>query len=337
MKEISFKEKEVVFHEGDQGRTMYEVLDGVLGVYTGYGTEDEQKLTMLTKGQSFGEMAVLESEPRSTTIVALSDDVKLREIDVIEVTSLFVTDAEFVKNIIHMLSHRIRSMTEEYLGVCKTIKEMDDAKKSGIMKSDGLIGRIKKYIAYSRVMKDDKSKESFESIWSKNEREFSEDALVRQKELCHKDRPIFREGDKADCMYYVFYGEVGIYSGYGTPGVKNLTTLKEGSFFGEMGLIEKLPRSATAIAETDGTYVEQIFEDDIPVLVEQAPNFVLMSVQHLSSRLRKLTDDYLKACRTIVEMDKAMEEERDYEAEYAAMVASYSMYSSMVPGTILYY
>ena len=62
---------------------------------------------------------------------------------------------------------------------------------------------------------------------------------------------IFNEGDKSDRMYDIRHGRVGIYANYGTKEEKLLTELTKDQFFGEMGIIEGYPRSATAVALGD--------------------------------------------------------------------------------------
>ena len=61
---------------------------------------------------------------------------------------------------------------------------------------------------------------------------------------------IFRQGDPAEELFIVKSGKVEI-----RLGNRLLDTLPELSIFGEMALIDKSPRSATAVAATDATLV----------------------------------------------------------------------------------
>ena len=66
-----------------------------------------------------------------------------------------------------------------------------------------------------------------------------------------KGEVIFLEGAMESCMYDLKKGKVGIYTNYGKPGEKLLTELnaEQGTvFFGEMGMIDSMARSATAVA-----------------------------------------------------------------------------------------
>lgn len=59
MNEKIFDKGEVIFREGDNGKCCYQVVSGTAGVYLCYGEENQRKLTDVTAGQFFGEMAVI--------------------------------------------------------------------------------------------------------------------------------------------------------------------------------------------------------------------------------------------------------------------------------------
>lgn len=103
-------------------------------------------------------------------------------------------------------------------------------------------------------------------------------------------------------MYIVYGGDVGIYSNYGAANQIKLTDLYPVACFGEMGMIAGDPRSATAVAETDETFVEIINPEDLEELFRTTPVKVEMILKHLSYRLRMLTYDYLTACKEINEL-----------------------------------
>ena len=79
-----------------------------------------------------------------------------------------------------------------------------------------------------------------------------------EKQNFNKGEIIFKQGQFATTMYDICAGTVGIYAAYGTAEEKKLAELGEGEIFGEMGLIECYPRSATAVALKDGTLVQEI-------------------------------------------------------------------------------
>ena len=63
-----------------------------------------------------------------------------------------------------------------------------------------------------------------------------------------KGAVIFRQGDPGDCMYDIQFGKVGIFDHYGEPDEKKIADLYIDQIFGEMGLLDHAPRSATAVA-----------------------------------------------------------------------------------------
>ena len=123
----------------------------------------------------------------------------------------------------------------------------------------------------------------------------------REIQTYKKGQVIFKEGDNADCMYDIRWGSVGIYADYGTKQEKLLTKLSTEEFFGEMGLIDHEPRSATAVALEKDTRVEVINAESFGAFLKECPTKVLVIMQHMSHRLRNLTNDYTEVCKTVAE------------------------------------
>ncbi len=118
---------------------------------------------------------------------------------------------------------------------------------------------------------------------------------------------IFRQGEFAATMYDILSGKVGIVANYGTPEEKQLAVLGEQEIFGEMGLIECYPRSATAVALEDGTLIEEISAAEFSDYFKDKPTKVFLVMKQMSQRLRETTENYTDACRTVYE---AVEAER---------------------------
>src|SRR5262245_2464413 len=93
---------------------------------------------------------------------------------------------------------------------------------------------------------------------------------------------IYREGDARDFMYAVVEGEVELF----VKG-QRVETVERGGIFGEMALIDKCDRLATAVARTDATIVP-VDEQQFLFLVHETPNFALHVMQVLSDRLKRL-------------------------------------------------
>ena len=114
---------------------------------------------------------------------------------------------------------------------------------------------------------------------------------------------VFREGDAGDCMYELESGGVGVYHNYGGPDEKLISTLYNSSrtlkYFGEMGLLEHAPRSATVVVLEDKTLLTRISEADFEASFKKNPTMLLDLMQQMCNRLRKTTQDYVEACHTV--------------------------------------
>ena len=101
---------------------------------------------------------------------------------------------------------------------------------------------------------------------------------------------LFKEGAAGDEMYLIRSGKIRIVKDLeGTK--KTLAVIGEGEFFGEMALLDKRPRSAAAIAETDA---KLIIVDRNAFLSSVNKNpFIKYIIETLTTRLRK-TNNMLK-------------------------------------------
>jgi CPA1 family monovalent cation:H+ antiporter len=90
------------------------------------------------------------------------------------------------------------------------------------------------------------------------------------------DEKIIVEGSTPDAMYFIAAGEVTVMARTGP------VVLREGDFFGEMGLLDKRPRSADVIA--DGyTHLLMLHRRDFDRLLERRPE-VRAEIQQVAAR-----------------------------------------------------
>lgn len=69
----NFAEGEVIFWEGEPGVGMYIVQDGTVAIYRQTAQEEKEILAELSRGEFFGELALLDESPRSATAVAVEN------------------------------------------------------------------------------------------------------------------------------------------------------------------------------------------------------------------------------------------------------------------------
>ncbi len=97
---------------------------------------------------------------------------------------------------------------------------------------------------------------------------------------------IFRENDDGNEMFIIIQGLVEIRKSTGPTSSKILTTLQKGDMFGEMAIIEKQPRSATAVA-TQPTRVLVLNEKLYDNMIGTNPDFARKMNKVLSERIRR--------------------------------------------------
>ena len=113
-----------------------------------------------------------------------------------------------------------------------------------------------------------------------------------------KGAVIFEEGTWEMYMFSIVSGKVGIYANYNATGEKLLTELGEGRLFGEMGLIEARPRSATAVALED-TSLDVIDSESLEAYFKNEPEKIVEVLAAMTKRIRELSSDYIAVCDNI--------------------------------------
>jgi CRP/FNR family transcriptional regulator len=105
------------------------------------------------------------------------------------------------------------------------------------------------------------------------------------------EETLFREGDEGDQMYLIKSGKIRIVKEMSKGEEKTLAVLEAGAFFGEMAVLDKRPRSASAIAETDTELI--IVNRDVFLRKINENPFIKYVILTLTERIIN-TDDILK-------------------------------------------
>lgn len=107
MKEVTFHDEQQVFAKGDLGASLFIVYEGEVGIYSG-----AQHLATFRKGDFFGELALLDAEPRSATAVAKGNVVAFR-LDQEDFYDVMEERSEVLRNIMRVLCQRLRRQNEK--------------------------------------------------------------------------------------------------------------------------------------------------------------------------------------------------------------------------------
>jgi AAA family ATP:ADP antiporter len=107
LEEVPLSAEQTVFEQGDLGDCLYVVADGEVRVHRG-----EQTLNHLGEGDVFGEMALLDAEPRMASVTAIVDTLLLR-LAQDPFFELMDDRPEVARGIIRVLSQRLRARARE--------------------------------------------------------------------------------------------------------------------------------------------------------------------------------------------------------------------------------
>lgn len=110
-------------------------------------------------------------------------------------------------------------------------------------------------------------------------------AALAARRHCDKNAVIFSQGDEGDALYGVASGRVRI-SATGSGGQEVFLSIMEpGDTFGEIAVMDGLPRTAGARALEDTTLI-QIRRSDFLQLLEREPQLAVHLLKLLCTRLR---------------------------------------------------
>ena len=112
--------EELLFREGDDGQEMYVVLEGRVMIYKFIPGAGEEALAFLERGDYFGEMALIDREPRSAwaradergaVVLAIPQDVVAGILDIGKVSSL-----PLLKILCSLVAKRLRELDDKLIG-----------------------------------------------------------------------------------------------------------------------------------------------------------------------------------------------------------------------------
>ena len=93
---------------------------------------------------------------------------------------------------------------------------------------------------------------------------------------------ILEEGEESTDAYIILHGEVNV-----IKNKKVIATLTENSLFGEIGLVDQRPRTATCVAKT-GCTLGTVTREHFTILLEHRPKAVLPILRLVANRMRNL-------------------------------------------------
>jgi CRP/FNR family cyclic AMP-dependent transcriptional regulator len=115
--EERFREGSMMFREGERGDKLYIVLDGRVRISKFIPGVGEEALTVLDRGDFFGEMALIDDKPRSADAKAHESDATVLSIDRATLNEILSMDPhaslQFLNLLCRMISRRLREINEK--------------------------------------------------------------------------------------------------------------------------------------------------------------------------------------------------------------------------------
>jgi hypothetical protein len=124
LEELDVSENETIFEKGDSGDSMYVILDGKVRVHDG-----ERLLNYLGERDVFGEMALLDPEPRLASVTAV-EATRLFRLDQAPFFELMSERPEVATGIIRVLTSHLRNRVRDIGQLNARIQELEVGSKA---------------------------------------------------------------------------------------------------------------------------------------------------------------------------------------------------------------
>ena len=113
----NLKKGDVLFRKGDEGTALYIIIRGRMKITVPSKLGDEITLAILSQGDFFGEMALLDSLPRSADATAVEETL-LYVLNRSDFLSFLIHNENAVRSILYALSSRLRKTDDFLTEVC---------------------------------------------------------------------------------------------------------------------------------------------------------------------------------------------------------------------------
>ena len=123
LEEVDVSENETIFKEGDLGDSMYIIVDGKVRVHA-----NEHLLNYLGESDVFGEMALLDPQPRLASITTV-EPTRLFRLDQSPFYQLMAERPEVATGIIRVLTRLLRDRVRDISRLDSRLKELEHAYK----------------------------------------------------------------------------------------------------------------------------------------------------------------------------------------------------------------
>jgi CRP-like cAMP-binding protein len=261
MVDIELASGRILFAEGESSRHIYRVISGEIEI----SRRLEDRIAVLGRvgpGGFVGEMGALVWAPRGGTARAASNAV-LRRYRRGEFLAEVVRDADLSAQVLNALSLRTRAQIE-FLRGAPALYEAPSWPRRAIEALRSLLERMPRRQGALRAA-------------------IGHAGFARCE--FEPGSTLFEQGAPGDCVFWIESGRVRVRARDSNGEEHRAGHARAGEFLGEMGVLESLPRLATAVAATK-VVAARMSPEEFTALLRRSPAAVLTVIDALCERAR---------------------------------------------------
>ncbi len=265
----------VIFRQGEMGDTMFIIQSGAVEVSQ---TQDEQQkvVSILQKGDFFGEMALFQEECRTATVIAVRPT-RLLALNRAALLEKMRRDPGVAFHFLKRLILKIQNVDRQLKQLVAEDDEILSAAMSTVETIPPEAVAADHQAGSNSRAGEEISIQDLAEVWG----------VGQEGEWFEAGQVIFHEGDPGDALYIVLSGEIEISQG---SGEEKFIQRKAGSgeIFGEWALITETPRYSSATA-SERSQLLKISRAAFLGQMQVRPELAFYIIQDLCQRLRQVS------------------------------------------------
>ncbi len=267
---------ETVIREGDKGDFLYIVVDGELNVQI-----NDHVFATIGPGGVAGEIALLDSEPRTATITTATES-RLLRLDQEPFYELLAAQPQLARDLMSLLSQRLRERTQELestkqeLATQPVLPVVAVQPGATVVAVPGSLVELQKLFVLKGI----------DLFGQSSDELLGQVALLLEEVDLAGGQTLFHKGDPGHSLYIVAEGQVRVHDEEWT-----IAYLGEGEIFGEMALLDSEPRLASVTGTGGGTQLLRLDQEPFFELLQAEPDLARGIITMLSRRLRARLED----------------------------------------------
>ena len=271
MEVVNFKAGETIIQKGDQGDCLYTVLEGQLRIH-----DNGQSIKLLDVGGVVGEMALLDAQPRSASVTAVTDS-RLLQLKKDSFDELLMAYPQVARELLILLSRRLRERMADLAPTTPQEALHPGMPVTGGKKGIGMNAALAGAPVGLNKLFTLKSTRLFGGLDNNLLEQVA--GLLDEVDLTGGET-LFYADDLGYSLYIVAMGQVWVHIAERTLAYRG-----EDEVIGEMALLESKLRSATVTAVMP-TQLLRLDQQPFFELLEVQPKLAREMIKMLSGRLR---------------------------------------------------